>query len=92
MAEHGDWNADSLACLWTREKTARLVRGGLLASCGTDHYGRQLYRHQDVWRYYAFRTVPAGAAGLHAQKAFGPGGAEYPAEYEPDIAEGEYPE
>jgi hypothetical protein len=92
MSHHGDWHEDALAAIWSRAKTERLVREGWLEPCGTDRYGRQLFRNADVMKHYALAASSAGVAGLHTRKAFGPGGAEYPAEYEPDIADGEYPD
>jgi hypothetical protein len=91
MGDHGDWSEDSLACLWSREKTARLVHEGRLTSCGTDTYGRQLYKDHDVMKYYAFGSVPAGEAGLHTSKGIAAGPVAYEAdEYEDDYEADEY--
>jgi hypothetical protein len=92
MAAHGDWHEDALAAIWSRAKTERLVHEGWLEPCGTDRYGRQLFRNADVMKHYAFAASPAGVAGLHTQKAFGTDEARYADGYEPDYTDGEYPE
>jgi hypothetical protein len=69
------WNEDSLACLWTRAKTERLVRAGQLTPCGTDGYGRRTFTEKDVMRFYAYarHQVDDPYGGLNVTKVFGGG-------------------
>jgi hypothetical protein len=59
MSYHGDWHEDALAALWSRQKTDRLVRAGLLESHGTDALGRQLFDDRAVMAHYQFKSPEA---------------------------------
>jgi hypothetical protein len=67
------WNEDSLASLWSRQKTERLVGAGQLTPCGTDGYGRQLFKHESVMKHYTYARHQADDpyGGLNVTKVFG---------------------
>jgi hypothetical protein len=106
MSYHGEWHEDSLGALWGRQKTARLVREGLLQSHGTDALGRQLFDDRDVMRHYQFKSPEAPGRGCCTCCRHGCeptyesaaalattkafGGPGYEDEYEPDEYEEEY--
>jgi hypothetical protein len=55
------WTESKLACLWGRQKTARLVASGVLRPYHIDDEGERCFAHDDVMMHYAYKS--AGAPG-----------------------------
>jgi hypothetical protein len=55
---------DSLAALWGREKTQRLLATGALSAYYTGADGRRFFAESDVLRHYAFKSADTPHQGM----------------------------